>query len=33
MTIDVGVNLRLIGILVVAAVLIIRWWAFRARRP
>jgi hypothetical protein len=31
MTIEIGSNLRLIGILVVVAVLVVQWWQFRAR--
>ena len=31
MTFEIGSNLRLIGILVVVAVLVVQWWSFRAR--
>lgn len=31
MTIEIGSNLRLIGILVILLVLIVQWWSFRLR--
>ncbi len=31
MTIEIGSNLRLVLVLAVVAVLVIRWWSFRAR--
>lgn len=31
MTIEIGGNLRLVAILAIVAVLVVRWWAFRAR--
>ena len=31
MTLEIGSNLRLIGILVILAVLVVEWWGFRAR--
>lgn len=29
MTFEIGSNLRLIGLLVILAVLIVQWWSFR----
>ena len=31
MTFDLGPNLRLLGVLAIAAVLIIQWWSFRLK--
>ena len=30
-TIDIGSNLRLLGVLLVVAVLVIQWWSFRLK--
>lgn len=31
MTLEIGNNLRLIGILVILAVLVLQWWSFRLK--
>jgi uncharacterized protein YjeT (DUF2065 family) len=31
MTIEIGSNLRLIGLAVLVVILVVQWWAFRAR--